>query len=81
MADSQRLRLTLRRNGHQFPPVEVSADPKDLDALQVQLVEMAREQDGRRDHGFAWQHEYFLLIESPDRPWVEPFEIQGKDLD
>ena len=83
MGDKHRLHLRLRYrgNGQFFEPVEVYADPEDHDELQRQLVELARDQDGRRNHGWAWQHEYELFVLEPDRPWVPLRRIPGKDID
>lgn len=81
MSDSQRLELTLRRRGQNVVTVELHADPEDHDELQRQLVELAREHDGRRGHGFPWQHEYELHVKSLDRAWLPEFDMPGKDLD
>lgn len=81
MGDRQRLRITLRSRTtrQEFAPVQVVADPEDLDQLQRELHELARDQDGRQHHGFPWAHEYELLVEHLDRPWLTDFRLPGSD--
>jgi hypothetical protein len=83
MSYVQRLELTLRHRGsnEQFTPVQIAANPEDIVTLQEQLREIAKDQDGRKYHGWPWQHEYVLRVVCLDSPWIDPFEIAGEDLE
>ena len=78
MAKPQRLRLVLRKRstGRQWPERVTKLDPDDFDALQAELVELARDLDSRKGKG--WARDYELIVSSDDT-W-KSFTMPGGDL-